>query len=381
MKTEMNEEYLKRGMDLKRLFLRFQSKIWLLVMMIVLGAVTGGIVYQVVRAIQMPVAYEASSKLYISFQVDESGEVYQYYNGYTWNDLLDTDPVLDRIMENTAEAVTREEVIAATKAEILSDIRLLTITVEGDTEKFVRETIEAVETGLVEYAEDSEELKRIEVIRSNPPERIFWDDRTTTACVAGAVIMAVLTLFLMAFNYVMDESLYTQEDVRKHYPYKALGLLTQNQKGLQPYARELQANMHYTLGEMKTFAILDMGNHADVRRLELERNLNETETDFLSGGHQAGELGWSHMEIEDGLEKEAQPMGEYEVVPFNENVFSEEECKKIREIGGVVLMLPFGIDVGRKTERILSLLNNQDCKVLGMILAQADEEFLNRYYS
>lgn len=377
---EMNEEYLKRGMDLKRLVLRFQRKIWLLVMMIVLGAVAGGIAYQVVRAIRMPVAYAASSKLYISFHADESGEVYQYYNGYTWNDLLDSDPILDRIMENMATETAPEEVIEATSAEILSDIRLLTITVEGDSEKFVRETIEAVEKGLVAYAQDSEELKRIEVIRSNPSERIFWDDRTTTACVAGAVIMAALTLFIMAFNYVLDEALYTQEDVRKHYPYQALGLLTQNQKGLQPYARELQANIHYTMGEMKTFAILDMGNHADLRRLELERNLNETETDFLSGSHQVGELGWSHMEAENGPEKEAQPTGEYEVIPFNENVLSEEECKKIREIGGVVLMLPFGIDVGRKTERILSLLKNQDCKVLGMIIAQADEEFLNRYY-
>ena len=44
------------------------------------------------------------------------------------------------------------------------------------------------------------------------------------------------------------------------------------------------------------------------------------------------------------------------------------------------MLLPFGEDVGRKTARVLELLHNQDCRVLGMVIAQADEEFLNRYY-
>ena len=135
----MSEEYVKKGIDLKRMYLRFQTKVWLLLMLTMAGAVVGGIAYQVARATRMPVTYEAVSKLYISFGADESGEIYQYYNGYTWNDLLDADPILNRIMEYVPEGVSREEVAAATKAEILSDIRLLTITVDGSTEKFVRE--------------------------------------------------------------------------------------------------------------------------------------------------------------------------------------------------------------------------------------------------
>lgn len=372
-----NEEYLEKGMDLKRLALCFQKKLWLFVMMTIVGATLGGIVYQVVRAIQMPVAYEAVSKLYISFHVDESGEVYQYYNGYTWNELLDTDPILDQIMEKLSGEYTKDEVIGATTAEILSDIRLLTIKVEGSTEKFVREIMEAVENGLVEYAEESEELKRIENIRSNPPERIFWDDRTTQACVTGAVIFAVVVLMVMAFVYALDEAVYVQEDAEKKYTCKVLGLTTRNQKGLQPYARELKSNIHYVLGDLKKFAVLDMGNHGDVRKLEIETLLNKNENDLLSGGEKQDEFSWSQMEAD---EKEKAPEEEYEIVPFNENMISEEECCKIRELGGTVILIPFGADVGRKTQRILSLLNNQDCKLLGIVITQADEEFLNRYY-
>lgn len=376
MKTEMNEEYLNRGMDLKRLALYLQKKIWLVIMLAILGATCGGIIYQVVRSMRMPVEYEAVSKLYISFGHDESGEVYQYYNGYTWNDLLDTDSILDIVM-TALPGYERRQVQDATTAEILSDIRLLTITVKGDNEKFVREIQDAVENGLREYARESKELDQIEVIRSGAPERVYWDDRTTSACVTGAILLGVLAMLVIGFNYVLDEAVYVQEDVEKKYSFKALGILTRNQKGLQPYAGELKANIHYIMGEKRSFAILDMDNHGDLRKLEIERLLNRTDTDGFGRNVQVDEgFSWHIPE-----EENSEPKGEWEVIAFNENILSEEECRKIREIEGVIILLPFGKDTGRKTSRILSFLRNQDCQVLGMVIEQADEEFLNRYFA
>ena len=377
MKMEKNEEYLNRGMDLKRLVLYLQKRIWLAVILAVLGATCGGVIYQVARSVKMPVEYEAVSKLYISFGHDENGEVYQYYNGYTWNDLLDTDPILDLVMQELP-GYEREKVMEATTAEILSDIRLLTVRVRGEDEKFVREIKSALESGLREYARDSEELDQIKVIRSGVPERVYWDDRTTAACVAGGVLLGVISLIVIGFHYVLDESIYVQEDIEKKYHCKALGILTRNQKGLQPYARELKANIHYTLGDKRTFAILDMADHADTRRLEIERLLDREGLEaYSSSGYEEVGLNWSVPKEED----ESGKSSEWDVLAFNANVLSEDECRQIREAGGVMLLLPFGTDTGRKTARILSFLKNQDCKVLGMIIAQADEEFLNRYYA
>lgn len=376
MKTEKNEEYLNRGMDLKRLMLYLQRRIWLAVVLAILGATCGGIVYQVVRSMKMPVEYEAVSKLYISFGHDESGEVYQYYNGYTWNDLLDTDPIMDLVMKGLP-GYEREQVSEATTAEILSDIRLLTVTVRGENEKFVREIKKAVEAGLREYARDDEELEQIKVIRSGVPERVYWDDRTTSACVTGAVILGVLALLGILFGYALDEAVYVQEDIEKRYPYKALGILTKNQKGLQPYARELKANIRYMMGEGRTFAIVDMADHGDIRRLELERLLNSEGLEAFTGtAPKEEEFSWNREAKEEAPEKNDQ----WDILAFNGNILGEDECRMIREAGGVILLLPFGTDTGRKVSRILSLLKNQDCKVLGIIIAQADEEFLNRYF-
>lgn len=370
----MNEEYLSRGIDLKRMFLYFQRKIWLIIMLIVLGGTFGGVIYQVSRSMKMPVEYETVSKLYISFALDENGEVYQHYNGYTWNELLDCDPILDLIMQELP-GYEKDEVREATTAEILSDIRLLTVTVTGSDEKFVREVRDAVENGLLAFARESDEISLIKVIRSGMPQRIYWDDRTMAACIMGGVILGVVAVLGFGFAYVLNEAIYVQSDIEKRYPYRALGILTQNQKGLEPYAGELKGNLHYVLGEQKRFAILDFGNHADMRKLEIEGLLNRGEME-VSKGNSEEDYGWKILADDIIPEK-----GEWEAVPFNENVFSEEDCASIRELGGVILLLPFGNDVGRKTERILSFLKNQDCPVIGMVIAQADEEFLNRYFA
>lgn len=373
-----NDEYLNRGMDLKRLIMYFQRKIWIILLLAAVGAAIGGISYQIIRSVRMPVEYTAVSKLYIRFGYDESGEVYQYYNGYTWNDLLDTDPIMDLVMKNLP-GYEREAVQAATKAEILSDIRLLTITVSGGNEKFVREIRDAVEDGLIEYARESEELQQIRVIRSDAPQRIYWDNRTTAACVTGAVILGLLAFFICAFHYALDDAVYIQADVEKKYGQRPLGIMAESQKGLQPYTRELKANIHYLLAEHKQFAILDMANHAEMRQMELDRMLNWEEAGTLGGDERIeNELVW-HVREED--EDEEPLPGEWEIISFDENIMAEEQCRRIREIGGVIILLPFGEDASRKTQRILELLKNQDCKVLGMIIAQADEEFLNRYYA
>lgn len=373
-----NDEYLNRGMDLKRLVMYFQRKIWIILLLAAVGAAIGGISYQIIRSVRMPVEYTAVSKLYIRFGYDESGEVYQYYNGYTWNDLLDTDPIMDLVMKNLP-GYEREAVQAATKAEILSDIRLLTITVSGGNEKFVREIRDAVEDGLIEYARESEELQQIRVIRSDAPQRIYWDNRTTAACVTGAVILGLIAFFICAFHYALDDAVYIQADVEKKYGQRPLGIMAESQKGLQPYTRELKANIHYLLAEYKQFAILDMANHAEMRQMELERMLNWEEAGTLGGDERIeNELVW-HVREED--EDEEPLPGEWEIISFDENIMAEEQCRRIREIGGVIILLPFGEDASRKTQRILELLKNQDCKVLGMIIAQADEEFLNRYYA
>ena len=327
----MNEDYKNRGMDLKRFTLYFQKKIWIILLLILVGGMIGAISYRMIRTMKMPVEYESVSKLYITFNQDENGDVYQYYNGYTWNELLDTDPILIAIM-NHLTGYEEEEVKDAASAEILSDIRLLTITVKGDSEKMVREIQAAVEEGLADYADQSEELRKIVTIRSDMPKRIYWSDDTTKALIAGAVLFGLVSFFVFGFMYVLDDGVYVQADVERRYPYKALGIMTRNQKGLQPFVRELKADLLYVMGDSRDMLLLDMDNHGELRQADMDKLLNWEEGGTLGGDKDiGGELVW-HVRKEDEDEEDEDILPEpkeWKITVFNESDMGEEQCAAI----------------------------------------------------
>ena len=78
--------------------------------------------------------------------------------------------------------------------------------------------------------------------------------------------------------------------------------------------------------------------------------------------------------------EEEQAQDVWHAEAFDEGMLSEKELARIRELGGAVLLIPFGKDVSRRTSRVLTLLSNQDCPMFGMVISGADEDFVNRYY-
>ncbi|MCR5501558.1 MAG: hypothetical protein K6F53_00965 [Lachnospiraceae bacterium] len=377
------EEFLKSGVDLRRLVLYFQKKIWIILLLILIGAGLGALVYQVVRSLNMPVEYNAVSKLYISFAYDEGGTQYQHYNGYTWNELIDTDPIMDCVM-NYLPGYSRITVQMATKAEIISDIRLLTVTVTGNNEKFTREVQAAMEAGLQDYAQKAEEIRSITTIRSFAPERIYWVDHTTTSCIAGAVIAGVVSILIFSFLFVLNEAFYVQSDIEKRYPFRALGITTRNQKGMQPYNQELKACILHLLKDKKNLVFIDVDDHAKQHAQDFDRLLNWDEGGSLGNEEDGiGKITWHVRESTDEDELfEPELEKEWNIVSLDGSELTDKECELIRSLGPVVITVPFGMNSApRKLERILSLMKNQDLTVLGIVITEADEEYLNRYYA
>lgn len=208
-------KYADAGMDMKKLGLCFMRKSWMLLVAAMLGAALGGILYTIARIVpESEREYQAVSKIYLDFAADETGEVYQAYNGYTWNDLMVTDPILDVTMEYLPTDYTREEVAAATKAEILSDLRLLTLTITTHDEERCNAIMEASEKSLVKQGETAKEFKSITVIRSVQAKLVTADDKTVQAVLVGLAVVFVLTLFGMMFYYVLDDRILIAGDLK-----------------------------------------------------------------------------------------------------------------------------------------------------------------------
>ena len=208
--------YADSGIDMKKLFLCFVGKIWSVFLAGIVGAVFAGAVYTMLYVVpESEWEYRSISKVYLDFATDETGEVYQAYNGYTWNDLMATDPILDVTMAHLPGDYTRAEVMAATKAEILSDLRLLTITVTAHEQDRCNAIMQATGQSLMELGSTAKEFTNIEVIQTVDAMQILADDRTMQAGIIGLVIAVVLMLLGMMFYYVLDDRIVIASDLKQ----------------------------------------------------------------------------------------------------------------------------------------------------------------------
>lgn len=208
-------KYGNEGMDCKKLMLCLIQKIWIVVLASVIGALLGGGIYLFYHVVlNSNREYRAQSKVYLDFAPDESGEIYQEYNGYTWNDLMSTTRILDTTMSHLQDRYTEEEVTAATKAEILSDLRLLTITITTSDADKTAEILKATDLSLVDMGAREKEFIDIEVIKETEPELVAVDDRLFQAALVGFGIALFVTLLGMALLYVFNDKIYVPTDIR-----------------------------------------------------------------------------------------------------------------------------------------------------------------------
>lgn len=312
--------YADAGMDLKKLGLCFIRKIWLVFLAAVAGAALGGIIYTISHIVpESEREYRAVSKVYLDFAVDETGEVYQAYNGYTWNDLMATDPILNVTMMNLSDDYTREEVVAAVEAEILSDLRLLTITVTTNDPDSCSDIMRAVGQSLTELGNTAKEFRQINVIQTTNAELVAADSRTVQAVLVGLVAAVILMLLSMMFYYVLDDRILVASDLKQ-----------------------------------------------------------VTDVPFV-GYSKAGDR--LNGEYESSLEYLKEQAGIVEVLAVKQNdVITQDRWHELCAANGVVAAVDYGKVHASFLSYILDQLKLRECKVIGVAIYGADEKFLHRYY-
>lgn len=316
----MERQYADEGMDLKKYMLCLLRRLPLLVLAVAGGALLGAIVYTAVRTVpESQREYQAFAKLQLDFAADETGEVYQAYNGYTWNDLMATDPIMNLTLENLSSDYAREEVETALRAEILSDIRILTLTVTTHSQVRTDEILGAAVQALESYGAQAKEFLEINGIQTTQARLVVADNRMAQAVLLGALIGLFLSLFGISLYYVMDDRILVAGDVRKVTDVPFLGYAS----GVEELKPDYENNLSY---------------------------LQET-----WGGLFVCEIG-------------------------REKTLAQETFQKMREAGGVVLSLPFGGVHAAFASYIMEQLKTQDCTLRGVAIREADGKFLRRYY-
>ncbi len=386
-----NEHFMQEGMDLKKFALCLYKRLGTILLITALGAFLCGGIYILLREFAMETQWQAQSKFYLQFVNRANAE--QSFNGYTWNDLLHGDPVMDKIMEamernrpaglsGIDDETFRKMVEDALEAKILSDSRLLTVYATGSSEEWTALVQNAAEAGLLRFGEEQEEIVSMELNNSIPPEVVVWGDRTAQAVFGGGVLCFVVALFVFIFAYILDDSLYVIADVEKRYPFPLLGLLIKNADGedRQPYADELAENAAYLL--------------KDEQRLLF---LTPVDLPFINGGNDSAQKG-NNAEKQDNIDmqviilaenirsifvnimKNKSPKIEWLTSTLKSAAVGSSTGSILQEVDGVILAVPFGKRNGKKIDRTVSFLKNQDCRILGMMIVEGEEKFWKKYY-
>lgn len=214
--------YWRKPMDARKQAIVFACNIWKLIPGILIGAILGVLLWTGYHAIADGMQYSGYSEFYLDFAMMENGAAYDYYNGYTWNDLMTTDPIAAHTLENLGGRTDISGLERVTTAQILSDIRVLRVTFADSDESLCSDIQSATEQALVKFGDEAKEFEQISLIKSVKPERQMADDRTLQALLLGAIIGLLTTLAFMNYKYLLDDAVMVPSDISD----LGIGLLT-----------------------------------------------------------------------------------------------------------------------------------------------------------
>lgn len=326
----------------RSLLLRLRRTIWLVPLMTLAGALLGALIYGVVwLSVSGQRQYEQTSKYYLTFGYEENGEVADYYNAYTWNDLIfSITAISDVIEDELPDGVSMEEAQEAIEADILSDVRLLTITVTYPDANAVQQMTNAVEDALVRYGDNVTQFESIEFLSSSEVEAVVVSDRTRNAVLLGALLGFLISAMWVWIRELLDDGIYVPEDAVRRYGIPVSVILAAEGSELPAFlAKETK----------EALQALAASNAARPVRLVCEDTAQAKET--------------------------------AEILRKQFEVLSGEKDDTPDAAGGeVLLVIPFGRANGTQTEHLIERLRAQGDEVDSIVLTGADGKYLAQYY-
>lgn len=213
--------------DYKRFILLNRKRVlWVVLTTLVCAALSGATYYIKDAFFSGPGVYRTASFYYITFDSQEFEAVHDYYNDYTWNDVLDSDVIAERAAE--LSGVDKQEIIDSTTIPTMSDIRMIWVYSDNvDKEKSI--AIEkAIAVALSEFAEKTKGFESIEVW--DGPDTAMMTNRNflIRITVAGGLAGLLVSILVMLYCNATDSKIYAYSDIQNVTDIKGLGIVSQD---------------------------------------------------------------------------------------------------------------------------------------------------------
>lgn len=353
----MREKYWQEGIDSKAFLIYLLYRLPYVLLIGVTGAILGSGLYLLVASIQARVPmYQSETEYYIDF-AEGRLEVRDYYNAFTWNDVIATDEILGKAMEQLGADYDRTCVKEMITAEMPSDVRYLTVYVTGtDTEKIAKIT-DALTSAMEGFAAEKDEFDRIYLIEDNGVNKVAKKWFTWRAAFLGFLLAFLVAGFVVAFRFILGDRIYTKTDITKKYGLPALGLL---------YGKDNKQD-----GWQETQIRLQLANILE------QSNAEKTHTLFLADVVEEPYAQMVKEQLRMLLKEKEKSDWHFEVATFPRT--EVEIYQHIRQSAGAILVVPFGVPCSKKIADVINELTLQQCNIAGAILADVDKRWMRWY--
>lgn len=206
------EEFMKEPFDFKRFAILNLKRIWIVILTAIVCACLFGVVYTCYRNSQQTV-YRSDILYNISFDRDQVNNIHDYYNDYTWNDVLDSDAIAGKAAGYIG--VSKADIADSTTIPTMSDIRLIHVYVDTDSMELSEKYADAITDALSAFAGETDGFKSIEVMSNEGVSTVDIADYILRCTVAGGIIGLILGIIIVLYISAMDDRIYIEKDVRK----------------------------------------------------------------------------------------------------------------------------------------------------------------------
>lgn len=342
-----DEKFWQEGMDGKRFALCLFRWIWLLPASGAVGAVAAvGLYLLATVVLEGKPGYEAFSQYRIYFDSEKYGEIQDYYNAYTWGDIMRTDEVLDYVMDYLPEDVTRELVRSCVSVGQMNDVRIMPLSVVTQDAALSETIAEAYASGLPRFAQDLEGLTGMECWRMDEAVQVPRATRTGYAGGLGFFLGSAMAGFVLFIYLCLDDSVYLEEDLSGRYAWPVLGTVTRERD--EKLLQEMRTNWDCLLAQREEVWLAGP---------DLKKGKGILE-ECLAG------------------RREGECFPRFREMPWPASL---GDMAHMRE-EGAVLLLPWGTRDGRLIRHMVLQLEKHQVEIVGAVLYDASDAFLRSYY-
>ena len=398
--------YTDEKLNVRCFYLKLLQKIPVSLAFSLAGALVFLFVYMAVTIFTRPNVYQADAELYLHFRKDaEKNRVYDWYNGYTWKDIIHSDQVEEIIIETLQSERFRNDTLSIEEkawieandefAEMLfskarletavsvflpSDLRLMWVRVTDKEPIYTTVLAKAVAEALVTYGEKNNILDSVEIMSLIEPIQKEYPDRRAVTALIGAGCGFLISLLYIWARFLLSDAIYVPEEAERRYCLPVIGVMVPAGENVSDmpeiFIREFRENLQILLKRGRYWKIVtDLSREGgDKIKLELE-SLRDKVSHAL--GKSEGNDPFIVVKGISGEGARVISIGE-ERSNNNDDFAGKNKSMNGEQI--VLIAIRAGVEQGVLIEHLISQLRARGEEPAGLLFMSTDTKFLRRYY-